>query len=155
MLLHWRYDHVSEQSLKSLADGNLVNYTLSNDLGFCESCIGGKQHQNPLESSETQTRDLLELVHSDVCGKISNKFIGGAQYFLTFTGYKSRSYKEVTTRADKKSSSLLWKQRWHRWEKTIFGTWWGCPKAKGQLGANRFIRRKPDQMDLCKGTKQG
>ena len=84
---------VGEQSLKSLAGGNLVerfDYNLSGDLGFCESCIGGKQHRNPFESSERQTEDLLELVHSDVCGKISEKSIGGAQYFLTFTDDKSR-----------------------------------------------------------------
>ena len=55
MLWHRRYDHVGEQSLKSLAGGNLVerfDYNLSGDLGFCESCIGGKQHRNSFESSE-------------------------------------------------------------------------------------------------------
>ena len=34
--------------------------------------------------------NLLELVHSDVCGKISERSMGGAQYFLTFTDHKSR-----------------------------------------------------------------
>ena len=57
---------------------------------FCESCIGGKQHRTPFDSSERHTVDLLELVHSDVCGKISEPSIGGAQYFLTFTDDKSR-----------------------------------------------------------------
>ena len=93
MLWHRRYGHVGEQSLKSLAGGNLVerfDYNLSGDLGFCESCIGGKQHRNPFESSERQTGDPLELVHSDVCEKMSDKSIGGAQYFLTFTDDKSR-----------------------------------------------------------------
>ena len=37
-----------------------------------------------------QTGDLLELDHSDVCGKINETSIGGAQYFLTFTDDKSR-----------------------------------------------------------------
>ena len=64
MLWHRRYGHVGKQSLKSLAGGNLVerfDYNLSGDLGFCESCIGRKQHRNPFESSERQTGDLLEL----------------------------------------------------------------------------------------------
>ena len=81
------------KALKSLAGGNLVerfDYNSSCDLGFCESCIGGKQHRNPFESSERQTEDLLGLVHSDVFEKISDKSIGGAQYFLTFTDDKSR-----------------------------------------------------------------
>ncbi len=32
----------------------------------------------------------LELVHSDVCGKIQEKSLGGAEYFLTFTDEKTR-----------------------------------------------------------------
>lgn len=93
MLWHRRYGHIGEQNLKGLANSKLVeqfDYNSSRDLGFCESCIGGKQHRSPFDSSERQTEDLLELVHSDVCGKISDKSIGGAQYFLTFTDDKSR-----------------------------------------------------------------
>ena len=74
-------------------NGKLVerfDYNSSRGLGFCESYIGGKQHRSPFDSSERQTGDLLEPVHSDVCGKISDKSIGGAQYFLTFTDDKSR-----------------------------------------------------------------
>ena len=93
MLWHQRYGHVGEQTLKSLVNGKLVerfDYNSSRGLGFCESCIGRKQHRSPIDSSERQTGDLLELVHSDVCGKISDKSIKGAQYFLTFTDEKSR-----------------------------------------------------------------
>ena len=42
------------------------------------------------DASDRQTGNLLKLVHSDVCGKISETLIGGAQYFLTFTDNKSR-----------------------------------------------------------------
>ena len=93
MLWHQRYGHVGVQTLKSLVNGKLVerfDYNSSRGLGFCESCIGRKQHRSPFDSSERQTGDLLELVHSDVCGKISDKSIKGAQYFLTFTDEKSR-----------------------------------------------------------------
>ena len=93
MLWHRRYGHVGEQTLKSLMNGKLVerfDYNSSRGLGFCKSCIGGKQHRSHFDSSERQTGDLLELVHSDVCGKLSDKSIGGAQYFLTFTDDKSR-----------------------------------------------------------------
>ena len=73
--------------------GKLVehfDYNSSRKLGFSESCIGEKQHRSHFDSSERQTENLLELVHSDVCGKISDKSIGGAQYFLNFTDDKSR-----------------------------------------------------------------
>ena len=59
-------------------------------MGFYETCIGGKHHHTPFDSSKTQSTELLELVHSDVCGKISEKSLGGGQYFLTFTDDKSR-----------------------------------------------------------------
>ena len=85
---HQRYGHVGEQNLKSLANGKLVEWFDYNSSDFCKSCISGKQHESPFDSSERQTGDLFELVHSDVCGKISDKSIGGAQYFLTFTDDK-------------------------------------------------------------------
>lgn len=92
-LWHRRYGHIGEQTLKKLATGKLVkqfNYDVSKSTSFCESCIGGKQHRTPFDSSKRQTSELLELVHSDVCGKVSEKSIGEAQYFLTFPDDKSR-----------------------------------------------------------------
>ena len=93
MLWHRRYGHLGKQYLKSLANDDLVkdfDYNASKNIGFCESCIGGKQHRTTFDSSERHTVDLLELDHSDVCGKLSEPLIGGAQYFLTFTDDKSR-----------------------------------------------------------------
>ena len=92
-LWHRRYGHISENSLRNIAKHNLAekfDFGHSGKVGLCESCIGGKQHRTPFDSSSRQTSDLLELVHSDVCGKISGKSIGGAQYFLTLTDDKSR-----------------------------------------------------------------
>ena len=82
---HRRYGHISEQSL---ANNKLAKYYKCNsakNIGFCESCI---QHCTSFDGTDRQTGDLLELVHSDVCGKISETSIGGAQYFLTFTDDK-------------------------------------------------------------------
>ena len=92
-LWHRRYGHIGEQKLQRMAKGELVrqlDYNTAKGIGFCETCIGGKHHRTPFDSSKTQSRELLELVHSDVCGKISEKSLGGAQYFLTFTDDKSR-----------------------------------------------------------------
>ncbi len=67
-----------------------LDYSKTIDIGLCESCIGGKQHRTSFKSSDSQTTDLLELVHSDTCGKISEASLGGGQYFLTFTDDKTR-----------------------------------------------------------------
>ena len=67
-----------------------LDYNSSKGIGFCETCIGGKHHYTKSDSSQTQSKELLELFNSDVCGKMSEKSIGGAQYFLTLTNDKSR-----------------------------------------------------------------
>ena len=48
-------------------------------------CIGGNQSRRQFPISEgSRSLEPLHLVHSDVCGKINEKSIGGAEYFLTF-----------------------------------------------------------------------
>ena len=84
---HRRFGHLNEQSLQKLAKKELVNrldYNTSGRVGVCESCIGGKQSKAPFKSSTTTTSEPLELVHSDLCGKMGVKSVGGAEYFLTF-----------------------------------------------------------------------
>ena len=51
--------------------------------------VGGKQYRSSFKASETETKEPLELVHSDVCGKMNHKSIGGAEYFLTFVDEKT------------------------------------------------------------------
>ena len=92
-LWHRQYGHTGKQKLQKMAKEELVrqlDYNASKGIGFCETCIGGKHHRARFDSSSTQTKELLELVHSDVCGKIGEKSLGGAQYFLTFTDDKSK-----------------------------------------------------------------
>jgi hypothetical protein len=92
-LWHRRYGHLGEQSLKKLASKELVqrfDYNVTNSIGFCETCTGGKLHRSRFETSKSQTKEPLELVHSDVCGKMKEKSLGGAEYFLTFTDNHTR-----------------------------------------------------------------
>ena len=58
---------------------------------LCEPCCKGKQHKNPFpQSSDRRAANLLDLIHSDVCGKMSSKSLSGAEYFLTFIDDKTR-----------------------------------------------------------------
>ena len=91
-LWHRRYGHLGEQNLQRIAKSELVeqfDYDVKNGIGFCETCVGGKHHRSPFDTSKSQTKEP-QLVHSDVCGKMSEKSLGGAEYFLTFTDDKSR-----------------------------------------------------------------
>ena len=92
-LWHRRFGHLGEQNLCRLARNKLVksfDYNTRNSIGFCETCVKGRHHCTPFSSSKTKTTQPLELVHSDVCGKMSEKSLGGANYFVSFTDDKTR-----------------------------------------------------------------
>ncbi len=57
---------------------------LSDEVGFCEACIHGKHKRASFNKSSSKSTQPLELVHSDVCGKMSSSSLGGAEYFLIF-----------------------------------------------------------------------
>ena len=42
------------------------------------------------KSGGRQVTKLLEIVHSDVCGRLEAKSLNGAEYFVTFIDDKSR-----------------------------------------------------------------
>ena len=76
--------------MQKLARKELVNhldYNTSGEIGFCEACTECK---NTFKSSETETSMPLELVHSDLCGEMGQKSLGGAEYFLTLLDDKTR-----------------------------------------------------------------
>lgn len=93
-LWHYRYGHLSMKNLQKLARDNLIkdfDFSITKEIQFCESCIAGKQHKNPYPShAQRRSKEALELIHSDVCGKINAKSLSGGEYFLTFTDDKTR-----------------------------------------------------------------
>ena len=93
-LWHRRYGHLGGRNLEKLSKVNLVegfDYCISKEISFCEPCLKGKLQRNQFSAhSERKTSKPLELIHSDVCGKISSKSLSGAEYFVTFTDDKTR-----------------------------------------------------------------
>ena len=92
---HHRYGHLNVRNLKKLANEQLVNGLncddVSGEMEFCESCVQGKIHRTPFQTGGGKRAEVpLGLVHSDVCGKINSKSLGGAEYFLTFVDDKTR-----------------------------------------------------------------
>ena len=50
----------------------------------CETCAGGRQHRETMTGTREKAKDLLECVHSDVCGPMQASTHSGDQYFVTF-----------------------------------------------------------------------
>ena len=46
----------------------------------------GKMTKTPFFGTMEQVTDLLEIIHTDVCGPMSIDARGGYRYFLTFIG---------------------------------------------------------------------
>ena len=47
-------------------------------------------HRWEAKTRGERSTELLGIVHSDVCGKIKTKSLGGAEYFVTFIDDQSR-----------------------------------------------------------------
>jgi len=87
---HCRLGHISEKRMKKLhSDGLLTSFNFES-YETCEACLLGKMIKAPFTGFPERALDLLELVHTDVCGPMSTTARGGFQYFITFTNDFSR-----------------------------------------------------------------
>ena len=74
---------------KLQADGFLESLDYES-LDACEPCLIGKMTKSPFSGTMQRATDLLEIIHTDVCGPMSVEARGGYPYFLTFTDDSSR-----------------------------------------------------------------
>lgn len=85
---HRRYGHLGSQNLERLVKEELVHgfdYCTSKSISFCEPCLKGKQQRGRFPTqTDRKTTVPLELIHSDVCGKMSSRSLSGCEYFVTF-----------------------------------------------------------------------
>jgi hypothetical protein len=86
-LWHKRIDHVNYRRLQDLQTKQVV-LGLPKFSGrkaqICEACQLGKQHRLPFPNERNQSRNKLDLIHSDVVGPTQNVSLGGSRYFVSF-----------------------------------------------------------------------
>lgn len=82
-LWHHRLGHLGMGNVRKILKGEMVDGV--NERSVCKGCIMGKQHRTeyPKESGK-RASELLELIHSDVCGPMSVNSLGGSRFFVTF-----------------------------------------------------------------------
>lgn len=56
----------------------------------CDTCIRGKMTQTSFPSKSNRKTEMLEIIHSDVCGPMRTTSIGKAKYFVTFIDDSTR-----------------------------------------------------------------
>ena len=117
-LWHRRYGQVGLQNLQKLTKNEMIeqfDYDSKKWIRFCESCVSGKIHHNPFKPSRRHTTESLELVYSDVCGKMDEKSQGGAEYFPLLTTTYAMPGSTLSKRRTRCSSVLSsWSTHWER-----------------------------------------
>jgi len=56
----------------------------------CETCLKGKITRLPFPINPRKELNVLEIIHSDVCGPMRHESIGKATYFATFIDESTR-----------------------------------------------------------------
>ena len=89
MLWHKRLGHISNQRIQRLGSEGIFDTLDFLDFQACIECIKGKQ-TNMRENNANRCNDVLELIHTDICGPFPTLSWNGQQYFITFIDDYSR-----------------------------------------------------------------
>nr|GEW61313.1 hypothetical protein [Tanacetum cinerariifolium] len=85
LLWHYRLGHISKKRIEKLQHGGLLSSTDLRSFEKYVSCISGKMARKPYTRQVERAKDLLGLLHTDVCGPFKITSRHGANYFVTFT----------------------------------------------------------------------
>ena len=89
-LWHSRLGHISQKGMKTLQHFGYLPVLDYTDFPLCEHCLYGKQTRLTSLPLNKKLGEPLDLVHSDLCGPMPHKTLGGANYFLTFIDDSTR-----------------------------------------------------------------
>jgi hypothetical protein len=84
-LWHRRYAHINYQALpflKRMVEG--IPELQPTHEGICKGCALGKNIKKPFPSNNNRSKEILDLIHSDVCGPMPVKYLGGYSYYVIF-----------------------------------------------------------------------
>jgi hypothetical protein len=92
---HRRLGHINSTDLSKMKNGAVEGLSYPDksgnlDKSSCTVCCEGKQSRLPFPLSASRSKDVLELVHSDLCGPMENMSLGNARYYLIFVDDYSR-----------------------------------------------------------------
>ena len=76
---------MSENGMKLLSQKNSISLNAgSMVIHSFEACLVRKQHRVSFTEHSEKKKELLELVHTNVCRPLDVLTLGGRRYFLTF-----------------------------------------------------------------------
>ena len=89
-LWNCRLGHIGVKRMKKLHTDGILESLDYESLDACEPCLMGKMTKTPFSGTMERATDLLEIIHTDVCGPMNIEARSRYHYFLTFTDDLSR-----------------------------------------------------------------
>eukprot|EP00253_Pinus_taeda_P014280 PITA_14280 len=88
---HRRMGHVYHGALRTLREITTGVPDFSTDhFDTCRGCAMGKFAKSPFPSSDSRATGILDLIHSDVSGRMSHVSLSGYEYYVLFIDDHSR-----------------------------------------------------------------
>eukprot|EP00253_Pinus_taeda_P017328 PITA_17328 len=88
-LWHKRLGHISMKRVERLVSNDILQPLDFTNLSDCVNCIKGKQ-TNKRKYDAKRCNDVLELIHTNICGPFPKATRNGDRYFITFIDDYSR-----------------------------------------------------------------
>nr|GEV66740.1 hypothetical protein [Tanacetum cinerariifolium] len=89
-LWHFCLGHINLKRIDKLKRDGILKPTHNESLEKCKSCIYGKMARKPFPHQVEKPKDLLGLIHTDVCRPFRTVLRKVASYFITFIDDVSR-----------------------------------------------------------------
>jgi hypothetical protein len=83
LLWHKRLGHISIERIKRLVNDGILKTLDFTDFGTCVDCIKRKQ-TNKTTKGAKRSYEILEIIHTDICGPFSTPCLNGQRYFISF-----------------------------------------------------------------------
>nr|GEU61315.1 hypothetical protein [Tanacetum cinerariifolium] len=109
LLWHCHLGHIHKKHIEKLQHDGLLDSTNIKSLEKCVACMSGKMARKPYSHQVERAKDLLGLIHTDVCGPFKIMSRQGAYYFVTFTddfSHTSLNHEEDDQEIDEPQSDI-------------------------------------------------
>jgi len=90
MLWHRRLGHISRPRIERLIKEGILHDLDFSDFDTCVDCVKGKLTAKVRNTGANRSDNVLELIHTNICGPITPTSMGGYRYFITFIDDYSR-----------------------------------------------------------------
>ena len=84
-LWHYHLGHIGVKRMKKLHADGLLESLDYESFDTCKPCLMGKMNKTPFYGTMERANDLLEIIHTNVCGPMSVEARGGYRYLSRYT----------------------------------------------------------------------